>query len=220
MLEGYVNPDETEMEGPFADHTGYYTPPEPFPVFTLTGIMQKKNPIYLTTVVGKPILEDAYIGKVIERSFLPLIKMFQPEIIDFSMPPAGWFQGLAIISIKKRYPGQAKKVMMGLWGLGQLALTKVFIVVDYDINVHSLDDVIWAVTTRADPHRDTMIIDFTPTDTLDPASPLVNLGSKMGIDATTKWKEEGFSRDIQELAIVDQNTKEYVDRRWTEYGLD
>lgn len=146
--------------------------------------------------------------------------MFQPEIIDFSMPPAGWFQGLAIISIKKRYPGQAKKVMMGLWGLGQLALTKVFIVVDYDINVHSLDDVIWAVTTRADPHRDTMIIDFTPTDTLDPASPLVNLGSKMGIDATTKWKEEGFSRDIQELAIVDQNTKEYVDRRWTEYGLD
>ena len=220
VLEGYVNPDETEMEGPFADHTGYYTPPEPFPVFTLTGIMQKKNPIYLTTVVGKPILEDAYIGKVIERSFLPLIKMFQPEVIDFSMPPAGWFQGLAIISIKKRYPGQAKKVMMGLWGLGQLALTKVFIVVDYDINVHSLDDVIWAVTTRADPHRDTMIIDFTPTDTLDPASPLVNLGSKMGIDATTKWKEEGFSRDIQELAIVDQNTKEYVDRRWTEYGLD
>jgi 4-hydroxy-3-polyprenylbenzoate decarboxylase len=220
VLEGYVSPDETEMEGPFADHTGYYTPPEPFPVFTLTGIMQKKNPIYLTTVVGKPILEDAYIGKVIERSFLPLIKMFQPEVIDFSMPPAGWFQGLAIISIKKRYPGQAKKVMMGLWGLGQLALTKVFIVVDYDINVHNLDDVIWAVTTRADPHRDTMIIDFTPTDTLDPASPLVNLGSKMGIDATTKWKEEGFSRDIQELAIVDQNTKEYVDRRWTEYGLD
>lgn len=220
VLEGYVSPDETEMEGPFADHTGYYTPPEPFPVFTLTGIMQKKNPIYLTTVVGKPILEDAYIGKVIERSFLPLVKMFQPEVIDFSMPPAGWFQGLAIISIKKRYPGQAKKVMMGLWGLGQLALTKVFIVVDYDINVHNLDDVIWAVTTRADPHRDTMIIDFTPTDTLDPASPLVNLGSKMGIDATTKWKEEGFSRDIQELAIVDQNTKEYVDRRWTEYGLD
>jgi 4-hydroxy-3-polyprenylbenzoate decarboxylase len=220
VLEGYVSPDETEMEGPFADHTGYYTPPAQFPVFTLTGIMQKKNPIYLTTVVGKPILEDAYIGKVIERSFLPLVKMFQPEVIDFSMPPAGWFQGLAIISIKKRYPGQAKKVMMGLWGLGQLALTKVFIVVDYDINVHNLDDVIWAVTTRADPHRDTIIINFTPTDTLDPASPLVNLGSKMGIDATTKWKEEGFSRDIQELAIVDQNTKEYVDRKWTEYGLD
>ena len=220
VLEGYVDPDEIRMEGPFADHTGYYTPPEPYPVFNLTGMMQKRNPIYLTTVVGKPILEDAYLGKVVERSFLPLIRLFQPEVIDFSMPPAGWFQGLAIISIKKQYPGQAKKVMMGLWGMGQLALTKLFIVVDHDIDVHSIDDVIWAVTTRTDPRRDTTILDSMPTDTLDPASPIVNLGSKMGIDATTKWKEEGYTRQIQQCAVVDDKTKKYVDSKWNEYGLD
>ena len=220
VLEGYVDPDEIRMEGPFGDHTGYYTPPEPFPVFNLTGIMQKRNPIYLTTVVGKPVLEDAYIGKVVERSFLPLIKMFLPEVIDFSMPPAGWFQGLGIVSIKKQYPGQAKKVMMGLWGLGQLALTKMFVVVDYEVDVQNLDDVIWALTTRVDPRRDTMIIDFAPTDTLDPASPLVNLGSKIGIDATTKWKEEGYNREMQQLAKVDHKTKEYVDSRWKEYGFE
>ncbi|NWK07536.1 menaquinone biosynthesis decarboxylase, partial [Marine Group I thaumarchaeote] len=130
VLEGYVDPEDTRDEGPFGDHTGYYTPAEPFPTFTLTGIMRRKDPIYVTTVVGKPILEDAYIGKVIERSFLPLIRMLQPEVVDYSMPAAGWFQGLAIISIKKRYPGQAKKVMMGLWGMGQLSLTKMFVVVD------------------------------------------------------------------------------------------
>jgi 4-hydroxy-3-polyprenylbenzoate decarboxylase len=217
VLEGYVDPHDMRMEGPFGDHTGYYTPAEPFPTFTLTGIMRRKQPIYLTTVVGKPVLEDAYIGKVIERSFLPLIQMFHPEVADFSMPGAGWFQGLAIISIKKTYPGQAKKVIMGLWGMGQLALTKMFVVVDSDVNVHDMDDVIWAVTTRADPARDTVIIDNAPTDTLDPASPLVNLGSKMGIDATQKTREEGYMREIQQLAVVDDETKALVDRRWKEY---
>ncbi|HEY7570849.1 MAG TPA: menaquinone biosynthesis decarboxylase [Nitrososphaeraceae archaeon] len=220
VLEGYVDPEETRIEGPFGDHTGYYTPPEPYPVFNLTGIMHRKKPIYLTTVVGKPVLEDAYIGKVIERSFLPLIKIFQPEVIDFSMPPAGWFQGLAIVSIKKQYPGQAKKVMLGLWGLGQLALTKMLVVVDPDVDVQNMDDVIWALTTRMDPKRDIVIIDFAPTDTLDPASPLENLGSKIGIDATTKWKEEGYSREIQQLAKVDRKTREYVDARWKEYGVE
>jgi len=219
VLEGYVDPSDTRDEGPFGDHTGYYTPKEPFPTFTLTGVMQRKKPIYLTTVVGKPILEDSYIGKVIERSFLPLIRMFQPEVVDFAMPAAGWFQGLAIISIKKRYPGQAKKVMMGLWGMGQLSLTKIFIVVDDDVNIHSMDDVLWAVTTRTDPARDTIIIDNTPTDTLDPASPLVNLGSKLGIDATQKTKEEGFEREIQELVKVDDATKSLVDSKWSSYGL-
>jgi 4-hydroxy-3-polyprenylbenzoate decarboxylase len=217
VLEGHVDPDDLKMEGPFGDHTGYYTPAEPFPTFTLTGIMRRKNPIYLTTVVGKPILEDAYIGKVIERSFLPLVQMFHPEVVDFSMPAAGWFQGLAIMSIKKQYPGQAKNVMMGLWGMGQLALTKMFIVVDSDVNVHDINDMIWAVTTRADPARDTVIINNTPTDTLDPASPLVNLGSKLGIDATTKWKEEGYTREIQQLAVVDEETKALVDKKWREY---
>ena len=217
VLEGQVDPNDMRMEGPFGDHTGYYTPAEPFPTFTLTGIMRRSKPIYLTTVVGKPILEDAYIGKAIERSFLPLIQMFHPEVVDFSLPAAGWFQGLAIISIKKQYPGQAKKVMMGLWGMGQLALTKMFILVDSDINVHDFNDVIWAVTTRADPARDTVIINNTPTDTLDPASPFVNLGSKLGIDATTKWKEEGYMREIQQLATVDEETKTLVDKKWREY---
>ena len=217
VLEGYVDANDLRMEGPFGDHTGYYTPPEPFPTFTLTCIMRRRQPIYLTTVVGKPILEDAYIGKVIERSFLPLIQIFHPEVVDFSMPASGWFQGLAIISIKKQYPGQAKKVMMGLWGMGQLSLTKMFIVVDSEINVHDINEVIWAITTRADPARDTIIINNTPTDTLDPASPLVNLGSKLGIDATTKWKEEGYMREIQQLAVVDEETKVLVDKRWRDY---
>ena len=219
VLEGYVDPDDMQMEGPFGDHTGYYTPPEPYPSFNLTCISMRKNPIYLTTVVGKPILEDAYIGQVIERSFLPLIQMFQPEVVDFSMPPAAWFQGLAIISIKKRYPGQAKKVMMGLWGMGQLSLTKMFITVDHDINVHDMDEVLWAVTTRTDPKRDLMLIENAPTDTLDPSSPLLNLGSKVGIDATTKWHQEGFNRDIQILASVDEKTQIHVSKRWHEYGL-
>jgi 4-hydroxy-3-polyprenylbenzoate decarboxylase len=219
ILEGYVDPEDIRMEGPFGDHTGYYTPAEPYPTFTLTAIIKKSNPIYLTTVVGKPILEDAYIGKVIERAFLPLIQMFHPEVTDFCMPPAGWFQGLAVISIRKRYPGQAKKVMMGLWGMGQLALTKMFIVVDDDVNVQNMDEVIWAVTARTDPKRDIMMVDNAPTDTLDPASPLLNLGSKLGIDATNKWKEEGYNREIQQLAQVDDNTRSYVDRRWQEYWL-
>ena len=219
VFEGYVDAMDVRDEGPFGDHTGYYTPKEPFPTFTLTGIMQRKNPVYLTTVVGKPILEDAYIGKVIERSFLPLIRMLHPEVVDFSMPPAGWFQGLAIVSIKKRYPGQAKKVMMGLWGMGQLALTKIIVVVDSDVNVHNVNEVIWAITTRSDAARDTIIINNTPTDTLDPASPKVNLGSKLGIDATQKTLEEGFEREIQEEVKVDESTKKMVDSKWSNYGI-
>ena len=219
VLEGYVDLTDIRDEGPFGDHTGYYTPVEPYPTFTLTGIMRRKDPIYVTTVVGKPILEDAYIGKVIERSFLPLIQMFHPEVVDFSMPAAGWFQGFATISIRKRYPGQAKKVMMGLWGMGQLSLTKMFVIVDEDINIHDINDVIWAITTRADAARDTIIINNTPTDTLDPASPLVNLGSKMGIDATQKTREEGYEREIQQPVKVDDKTKSLVDAKWPDYGL-
>ena len=219
VLEGYVDPSDLRNEGPFGDHTGYYTPVEPYPTFTLTGIMRRKDPIYVTTVVGKPILEDAFIGKVIERSFLPLIRMFHPEVVDFSMPAAGWFQGLAIISIKKRYPGQAKKVMMGLWGMGQLVLTKMFVVVDEDINVHDMNDVLWALTTRTDAARDIIIIENTPTDTLDPASSIINLGSKLGIDATQKTKEEGYQREIQQQVKVDDETKNLVDSKWSSYGL-
>lgn len=219
VLEGLIDPADLGDEGPFGDHTGYYTPVEKYPTFTLTAMMRRSDPIYLTTVVGKPVLEDAYIGKVIERSFLPLIRMFHPEVVDYSMPPAGWFQGMAIISIKKRYPGQARKVMMGLWGTGQLSLTKTFVVVDEDVNVHDINDVIWAITTRADAARDIMIVNNTPTDTLDPASPRVNLGSKLGIDATQKTAEEGYTREIQELVKPDDITKKKVDDRWSSYGI-
>lgn len=219
VLEGYVDPNDIRLEGPFGDHTGYYTPAEPFPTFHLTGIMRRENPIYLTTIVGKPVLEDAYVGKVVERSFLPLIQVFHPEVVDVNMPAAGWFQGLAVFSIRKEYPGQAKKVMLGLWGLGQLALTKMFITVDQDVNIHDVNEVIWAVTTRTDPARDILILDNVPTDTLDPASPLVNLGSKLGIDATVKWKEEGFERGWQELEVPDPVVSDKVKGRWSEFGL-
>ncbi len=219
VLEGYVDSADMRDEGPFGDHTGYYTPVGRYPTFTITGMMRRKRPVYLTTVVGKPVLEDAYIGKAIERSFLPLLRMMQPEIADFAMPPAGWFHGLAIVSIKKRYPGQAKKVMMGLWGMGQLSLTKTIIVVDDDIDVHDINDVIWAVTARADPARDTIIVDNAPTDTLDPASPRPNHGSKMGIDATTKTREEGHMREEQVQVAVDEKTRSLVESRWAAYGL-
>ena len=220
VLEGYVDSADMRDEGPFGDHTGYYTPVGRYPTFTITGIMRRKKPVYLATVVGKPVLEDAYIGKAIERAFLPLIRMMHPEVADFAMPPAGWFHGLAIASIKKRYPGQAKKVMMGLWGMGQLALTKTIVVVDDDIDVHDMDEVIWAVTTRADPARDTTIIGNAPTDTLDPASPRPNHGSKMGIDATQKTHEEGYAREQQVVVAADGPTRSLVDSRWAGYGLD
>lgn len=218
VLEGYVDPDDLRIEGSFGDHTGYYTPPESFPTFHLTGIMHREKPIYLTTVVGKPVLEDAYIGKVIERSFLPLIRTLQPEVVDINFPAAGWFQGLLIISIKKRYPGQAKKVMLGLWGTGQIMLTKMIIVVDHDVNIHDVNEVLWAVTTRTDPAHDIIILDNVPTDTLDPTAIRPNFGSKLGIDATVKSREEGFSRESQEIAEVDAETSEYVSKKWTQYA--
>ena len=219
VLEGHVDPADLRPEGPFGDHTGYYTPEEPYPTFTLTGTMMRRRPVYLTTVVGRPVLEDAYIGAASARSFLPLIRMLQPEVVDFAMPAAGWFQGMAVVSIRKTYPGQARKVMMGLWGTGQLALTKIIVVVDGDVDVHDHNSVVWAVTTRADPARDTVIVGGAPTDTLDPASPIVNLGSKMGIDATQKTAEEGYGRPVQEGVAADESTVSLVDSKWDGYGL-
>ena len=219
VIEGHVDTEDLRDEGPFGDHTGYYTPVEKYPVFTATAMMRRRDPIYLATVVGRPALEDAHIGRAIERSFLPLVRMLHPEVVDYAMPASGWFQGMAVVSIKKRYPGQARKVMMGLWGTGQLALTKIIVVVDADVDVHSAPDVIWAVTTRADPARDTLIVPRAPTDTLDPASPLVNLGSKMGIDATQKTREEGYAREVQEPVAADERTRALVDGRWASYGL-
>ncbi|MEM3637583.1 MAG: menaquinone biosynthesis decarboxylase [Conexivisphaerales archaeon] len=220
VLEGYVDPQDVRVEGPFGDHTGYYTEPEPFPTFHLTGVMMKHRPIYLTTIVGKPVMEDAYIGKVVEKAFLPLMKFLQPEIVDVNFPEAGWFQGVAVISIKKRYPGQAKKVMMGLWGTGQLSLTKMLIVVDDDVNVHDMNDVIWAVTTRTEPARDIIVLNNVPTDTLDPSSPIRNLGSKLGIDATIKTQDEGHTRQSFDPVLPDPATVKRVNARLKELGLE
>ena len=219
VIEGHVDTEDLRDEGPFGDHTGYYTPVEKYPVFTATGMMRRRDPVYLATVVGRPALEDAHIGRAIERSFLPLVQMLQPEVTDYAMPASGWFQGMAVVAIKKSYPGQAKKVMMGMWGTGQLSLTKIIVVVDSDVDVHDPADVVWAVTTRADPVRDTLLVPGAPTDTLDPASPLVNYGSKMGIDATQKTPEEGYSREVQEPVAADERTRRAVDEKWASFGL-
>ncbi|RLI85282.1 MAG: menaquinone biosynthesis decarboxylase [Archaeoglobales archaeon] len=216
VLEGYVKVDELRIEGPFGDHTGYYTPPEPYPVFHVTCITHRENPIYHATVVGKPPMEDAWLGKATERIFLPIIKMIHPEIVDMNLPVEAAFHNLAIVSIKKRYPGHAKKVMFALWSMGMLSLTKVVIVVDSDVNVHNMQEVIWAVTTRFDPAKDVVIIPDAPIDSLDHSTYKQNLGGKLGIDATKKWKEEGFERGWPDVVEMSPEVKEKIDAIWGE----
>lgn len=213
VLEGYVDA-ELRMEGAFGDHTGYYSLKEMFPVFHITCITHRKYPIYHTTIVGIPPMEDAYFGKATERIFLPLIKTQLPEIVDINLPIEATFHNLCIVSIKKQYPGHAKKVMFALWGMGQMMLTKIIIVLDDDVDVQDMKQVLWATTTRIDPARDVIIIDNTPTDTLDHASKLPNLGSKMGIDATRKWREEGFNREWPEVLKMDEEVKSKIDKIW------
>lgn len=219
VLEGYVDSKERRIEGPFGDHTGYYSLADEFPVFHITCITHRKNPIYHATVVGIPPMEDAYLGKATERIFLPLMKTQLPEIVDINLPVEAVFHNLCIVSIKKRYPGQAKKVMFALWGMGQMMFAKTIIVLDDDVNVQDLREVLWATTTRMDPARDVIIIDRAPTDTLDHASPLPNLGSKMGIDATRKGKDEGFNREWPDALKIDEEVKARVDTIWKDLGL-
>jgi 4-hydroxy-3-polyprenylbenzoate decarboxylase len=194
VLEGYVEPGERRREGPFGDHTGFYSLPDDFPVFHLQCLTRRARPIYLTTIVGPPPMEDYYLGKASERLFLPLIRRLLPEIVDMHFPAAGIFHNLVIVSIDKRYPGHARKVMHALWGLGQLMFSKIVVVVDADVNVHDEQEVAWIVGTHIDPERD---IQFTrgPVDDLDCAAPLPAYGSKMGVDATRKWPSEGFTRE-------------------------
>ncbi len=202
VLEGYIDPDETRIEGPFGDHTGYYSLEEEFPVFHIKKIMEKKDRIYATTIVGKLWHEDVVIGKTVERMFLPFIQMIMPEIVDINTMEEAVFHNMVIVSIKKRFPGHAKKVMFGLWSLGQLMFSKIIVVVDSDINVHDRKEVIWAMTTRIDPERDVMIIPGTVTDSLDHAAGIFNYGSKLGIDATRKDASEGYTRrwpDVLEM---------------------
>jgi 4-hydroxy-3-polyprenylbenzoate decarboxylase len=213
VLEGYVNLDELRTEGPFGDHTGFYSLEDLYPVFHVTCITHRKDPIYATTIVGKPPMEDAYMGKAVERVFLPLMRLTIPELIDINLPIEGVFHNLMIVSIRKSYPGQAGKVMNAIWSLGQAMFTKVIIVVDEDVDVQDLADVTLKVLNHIDPERD---IQFTlgPIDSLDHASRLANYGSKMGIDATRKWPTEGFTRPWPDEIVMDKKTKALVDSKW------
>ena len=193
VLEGYVEPGERRREGPFGDHTGFYSQPDDFPVFHLTCITRRKKPTYLTTVVGIPPMEDFYLGMASERIFLPIIQKTHPEIIDMHFPAEGIFHNLVIVSIDKRYPGHARKIMSAFWGLGQLMFSKTIIVVDRDVDVHDVSEVAWIVGTHMDPSRDVQMTKG-PVDDLDDAADLPAYGGKMGIDATRKWASEGYTR--------------------------
>ena len=213
ILEGYVNLDQLRTEGPFGDHTGFYSLEDEYPVFHVTCITHRKDPIYATTVVGKPPQEDAWMGKAVERIFLPLMKLTIPELVDINLPIEGVFHNLMLVSIRKSYPGQARKVMNAIWSLGQAMFTKCIIVVDEDVDVQDVPDVTLKVLNNIDPERD---IQFTmgPVDSLDHAARLANYGSKMGIDATRKWSTEGFSRPWPDEIVMDAKTRALVDGKW------
>ncbi|HYA24456.1 MAG TPA: UbiD family decarboxylase [Terriglobales bacterium] len=213
VLEGHIHLDELRSEGPFGDHTGFYSLEDLYPVFHVTCITHRKNPIYAATIVGKPPQEDAYMGKAVERIFLPLMKLTIPELVDINLPVEGIFHNLMIVSIKKSYPGQARKVMNAIWSLGQAMFTKCIVVVDEDVDVQDLADVTLKVFNHIDPERD---IQFTlgPVDSLDHASRLPDYGSKMGIDATRKWASEGFTRPWPDEIVMDAKTKALVDSKW------
>jgi 4-hydroxy-3-polyprenylbenzoate decarboxylase len=219
VIEGYVDPSEPlRREGPFGDHTGFYSLADDYPVFHVTCITHRKAPIYPTTIVGRPPMEDAFLGKATERIFLPLLRVTLPEIVDMNLPIHGVFHNLAIISIKKEYPAHARKVMHALWGLGQMMFTKILIVVDHDVNVHDLAEVTWIAGNHIDPKRDTVFVEG-PVDVLDHAAPFLGYGSKIGIDATRKWPGEGFDREWPDPIVMDDRTKEYVDSIWEKLGL-
>jgi 4-hydroxy-3-polyprenylbenzoate decarboxylase len=218
VLEGYVNLNEMRTEGPFGDHTGYYSLEGEFPVFHVECVTQRKDAIYLTTVVGRPPQEDFYMGYAIERVFLPLMKMTHPEIVDVSMPAEGIVHNLMIVSIRKSFPGHARKVMNAIWSLGQAMFTKVLVVVDHDVNVHDYREVVWKALCAIDPERDVQFM-LGPMDTLDHAARLQDFGSKMGVDATRKWASEGFARPWPDEILMDEKTKARVDELWKSLGI-
>ncbi|MFB3917651.1 MAG: UbiD family decarboxylase [Terriglobales bacterium] len=219
VLEGYVDLAELRTEGPFGDHTGFYSLEDEYPVFHVTCITHRKDPIYATTIVGKPPMEDAWMGKAVERIFLPLMKVTLPEIVDVNLPVEGVFHNLMIVSIKKSYPGHARKVMSGIWAMGQAMFTKCVVVVDEDCDVQDLRQVVLRVFNNIDPERD---IQFTlgPVDSLDHASRLPDFGSKMGIDATRKWPSEGFTRPWPDEIRMSDEVKRRVTARWKEIGIE
>ncbi|MDP2829988.1 MAG: 4-hydroxy-3-polyprenylbenzoate decarboxylase [Sulfuricellaceae bacterium] len=219
VLEGVIHPGEMAPEGPYGDHTGYYNEVAEFPVFTIERITMRRNPIYHSTYTGKPPDEPAILGVALNEVFVPLLQKQYPEITDFYLPPEGCSYRLAVVSIKKQYPGHAKRVLFGVWSfLRQFMYTKFIIVTDDDVNIRDWKEVIWAMTTRVDPARDTLLIENTPIDYLDFASPVSGLGSKMGMDATNKWPGE-TSREWGKPIVMDEAVKRRVDEIWDQLGL-
>ncbi len=218
VLEGYVEKGEVGIEGPFGDHTGYYSPPEPFPVFRLTAMTMRRDAIYPSIVVGVPPQEDAWLGKATERIFLPAIRMTVPEIVDYDLPVAGAFHNCVIVSIRKAFPGHAKKVMHAMWGLGMLSLSKTVVVVDDFVDVHNYEEVFFHVCANVDPKRDVLLSEG-PLDQLDHAASLACYGGKLGIDGTHKWEAEGARKWPRRIDMTPE-VRDLVDRRWQEYGID
>lgn len=220
VLEGYVDNAELRKEGPFGDHTGVYSLADDYPVFRLTCLTRRRNATYWTTIVGRPPMEDYWLGKATERLFLPLLQQMLPEIVEYNFPAEGIFQNLVLVSIRKRYPGHAKKVMHALWGLGHMMmLTRNIIVVDADINVHDLSEVAWTACNNTDAGRD-LVLAEGPVDALDHAAPLPAYGTKLGIDATRKSAEEGYLREWPDPIVMSDDVKQAVAQRWKEFGLD
>jgi 4-hydroxy-3-polyprenylbenzoate decarboxylase len=217
VIEGWVDPGEHLPEGPFGDHTGYYTPVEPFPVFHVTAITRRAKPIYPTTIVGVPPVEDVYMGKATERLFLPLLRLFLPEVLDYHMPAQGVFHNLVIVKIRKRYPGHARKVMFGIWGLGLLMLAKAIVVVDDWVDVHNLAQVAWQALGNVDWAHD-IVVTEGPVDHLDHASYRHSFGGKIGIDATAKGPDEGYTRGWPEVIRMSDDVKARVDELWDKLG--
>ena len=218
VLEGYVDLDDIRTEGPFGDHTGYYSLEDKFPAFHITCVTRRRNPVYVSTIVGAPPMEDYWIGHAIERIFLPLMRKQMPEVVEMHMPAEGIFHNLMIVAIRKSYPGHARKVMNAIWGLPGAMFTKCIVVVDHDVNVHNVGEVAWKALNHIDPERD---IQYTlgPVDQLEHASRLPNFGSKMGIDATRKWPTEGFARPWPDEIVMDEATRNKVDKIWKSLGL-
>ncbi|MGD0869997.1 MAG: menaquinone biosynthesis decarboxylase [Bryobacteraceae bacterium] len=218
VLEGYVELGELRTEGPFGDHTGFYSLADEYPVFHVTCVTERKEPIYATTIVGPPVMEDYFMGKAIERIFLPLMRMQLPEVRDIAMPPEGVFHNLILVSMRKSYPGHARKVMHAIWGTGQAMFSKCIVVVDEEVDVQNVREVAWKALNNIDPERD---IEFAlgPVDSLDHSSRLPNFGSKMGIDATRKWPTEGFTRPWPGVIGMSPEVKRRVDELWKKAGL-
>jgi 4-hydroxy-3-polyprenylbenzoate decarboxylase len=210
VLEGYVDAREQRLEGPFGDHTGYYSAAEPFPVMHVTHVTRREHPVYLGTVTGRPPTEDAVLGKAVERIFLPVVRLVLPEIVDMNLPMEGLFINLAVISIRKAYPGHARKVMHALWGLGQLMFSRYIVIVDQDVDVQNLREVLYRLTLQADPERDVEVV-HGPVDQLSISNPVPNFGAKMGFDATRKSAEDGFPRAWPEEIRMDPKIVQKVE---------